>query len=116
MSDLEKLLGIEGTRVAFEFAPDGRLVLYAAQPGISRQEAERMARLAAGISHLFELLTDSLEGAGTSPWRPQNGWLYCGGRWTLMVDNGRRGVVVRADQVDLNRTQEALFALRQPGE
>ncbi|WP_069802190.1 DUF2173 family protein [Thermogemmatispora onikobensis] len=112
MEALDTVLAVEGAIVAFDFAPDGQLLASRSRTELTPETLKSLAQVSAAITQLFNSLAPALPALMGSGWSPQNGWLYCGGNLTLVVDNGRRAVVAEAAQVDLNRTVDALFRSR----
>jgi roadblock/LC7 domain-containing protein len=112
MEALDEVLALEGAIVAFDFAPDGQVLASRAKAELAPETVKRLAQIGATVTQLFNSLAPALPALAGAGWAPQNGWLYCGGSLTLVVDNGRRAVVVDAAKVDLNRTVDTLFRSR----
>lgn len=113
MTKLDELLAIDGAIIAFDFAADGKVIDAKAKQELAEEEVARIAQVCATVALLFNTISHALPKLGRPGWAPQNGWVYCGGDLTLVVDNGSRGVIVEASKVDLNHTVDALLRSRQ---
>ncbi|GAC1348587.1 MAG: hypothetical protein NVSMB27_16890 [Ktedonobacteraceae bacterium] len=112
MTKLDELLTIDGALIAFDFAADGKVLDARAKQEVSAEEIGLTAQACAAVTLLFTTLSGALPTLGGTGWLPQNGWVYCGGDRTLLVDNSCRGIIVETSKVDLNHTVEALFRCR----
>jgi len=101
MRDLDELLEIEGVVAAGEFTDEGRLVNYRSKVGMTEEAAAMWAELCAPVNVMFETLSEQFMRYSKMDWKPQKGWAYTGGTWTLAV-GGYRGVLVETAKADFN--------------
>ncbi len=104
---------MDGVVLAFEFAPDGRLLTYEAAAATSPGTAEMAAQFCASVTMSFNTLAGAFTKLSSMPWVPQQGWAYSGGEYTVAIGgNGYRGVFIRTEKADFNRLFEMLVGGR----
>ena len=111
MRSLDELLEIEGVVAAGDFTDDGRLVNYRTKVGMTDDAAAMWAELCAPVNVMFETLAEQFMRYSEMDWKPQKGWAYTGGEWTIAV-GGHRGVLVETAKADFN----SLFRILVSGE
>ncbi|MCX7016502.1 MAG: DUF2173 family protein [Candidatus Sumerlaeota bacterium] len=109
MKTLEELGRIDGALVAFEYAPDGKLVEYRANSEIGSEGAALAAQFCATVTMLFSTLAGAFTRLSDSAWIPQHGWMYCGGDYTVCI-GGNRGVFIETAKADFNQLYKALVS------
>ena len=101
MRNLDELLEIEGVIAAGEFTDDGKLVNYRSRVGMTDDAAALWAEMCAPVNVMFETLSEQFMRYSDMDWKPQKGWAFSGGEWTLAV-GGHRGVLVETAKADFN--------------
>jgi roadblock/LC7 domain-containing protein len=85
---LENTLAKPGTVAAGRFSPDGRLVEYRANRGLSPETAAMTSQFAATVSMLLGTFSASYSVLSGIPLVPFHGWIYSGGEMTSAVEDG----------------------------
>jgi len=105
---LDDLAKMGGVIMAFEFTPEGKCAAY--NRNVSPEMAAMAARHCATVIMEFNTLAADFSTLSQQTWMPQQGWMYRGGEYTVIVGNGGyRGVFVETTKADLNKLFEALF-------
>lgn len=111
MAKLDELAKIEGVVLAFEFAPDGRLLDQKASGGSSPEMAAMAAQFCASVTMNFNTLAGAFSKLSNMPWVPQQGWAYSGGEYTVAIGgNGYRGVFIKTDKANFNQLFQVLVS------
>lgn len=113
MAALTDLAKLDGVVLAFEFAPDGRLLGHEATaetpPGMTEMAAA--AQFCASVTANFNTLAEAFSKLSGMQWIPQQGWAYSGGEYTIAIGcNGYRGVFIKTEKADFNQLFELLVA------
>lgn len=111
MSTLTDLAKLDGVVLAFEFAPDGRLLDHKSTaetpPGMTEMAAA--AQFCASVTTTFNTLAGAFSKLSGMQWIPQQGWAYTGGEYTIAIGyNSYRGVFIETEKADFNRLFELL--------
>jgi roadblock/LC7 domain-containing protein len=112
MSNLDKLITIDGVVVATEFSLDGKLINYKLNTDIEQSLIEKKAELCAVVTMLFNALAGSFSELSKMNWIPQDGWMYVGGDWVVCVGNNN-AVFVEKEKVDFNKLFRVLVGNHQ---
>lgn len=113
MATLDDLLSLDGVALAFEFAPDGKLVAHKANMNVAPELAASAAQFCATVTMLFNTLSGSFAQMSQMPWTPQQGWAYSGGEWTVAIGGGGlRGVFIKTARADFNHLFQSLIGDR----
>ena len=107
MSTLEELLTLDGVLAAGEFGPDGTLVEFESHMDMSSGFATMAAQFCATVTMLFNTLAPAFQVVSGMEWIPQQGWVYRGGNYTIVI-GGYRGVFAETGKADLNTLFSAL--------
>ena len=103
---LDDLVKMDGVIIAFEYRPDGKCVDYR---NVSPEMAAMIARFCATVTMLFSTLATSFTSLAEANWVPQQGWMYTGGDYTVIIGGGGyRGVFVETAKADLQELVQAL--------
>ncbi len=106
---LDDLLKIEGVTFAFEYTPDGKCLDYRARTNGSPEMAAMIARFCALVTMTFNTLAAAFTGLSEQNWVPQQGWMYAGGDYTVVIGGGGyRGLFGETAKAHVN---ELLMAL-----
>jgi len=109
MATLTDLAKLDGVALAFEFAPDGRLLKQEANTETSPEMAAMAAQFCASVTMSFNTLAGAFSKLSGMPWVPQQGWAYSGGEYTVAIGcNGYRGVFIRTANADFNQLFQML--------
>src|SRR5215467_14312777 len=109
MTTLSDLAKLDGVVLAFEFAPDGKLLQHKANTETSSEMAAMAAQFCASVTMNFNTLAGAFTKLSGMSWVPQQGWAYSGGEYTVAIGgNGYRGVFIRTDRADFNRLFQML--------
>jgi roadblock/LC7 domain-containing protein len=104
---LDDLVKIEGVIMAFEYTPDGKCTAY---KNVAPEMAAMAAKFCATVTMEFNTLASSFSALSEQQWVPQQGWMYRGGDYTVMVGNGGyRVVFAETAEADLRELLNALF-------
>lgn len=107
MARLTDLVELDGVVLAFEFAPDARLLDHKANNEISPEMA---AQFCASVTMNFNTLAGAFWKLSNMPWMRQQGWAYSGGEYTVAIGGkGYRGVFIKAAKADFNRLFQMLL-------
>lgn len=113
MATLTDLAKLEGVVLAFEFAPDGQLLGYEANPQTSPEMAAMAAQFCASVTMNFNTLAGAFTKLSDMAWVPQQGWAYCGGNYSVAIGgNGYRGVFIQTACADFNHLFQLLVGIR----
>lgn len=104
---LDELINIDGIVCAIEFNPDGSIVDFRSQVGMSQQMAAMTAQFCSTVCMMFNSLANSYSMLSDMSWAPQQGWTYSGGDWTVAC-GGNRAVFVKTEEADFNQLYESL--------
>jgi roadblock/LC7 domain-containing protein len=111
MTTLDDLLMIDGVMLAVEFMPDGRLVSYRTNAGVSKELAATTAQFCATVTMMFSTLSTAFSELSRMKWLPQHGWIYSGGDWTVAIGNNK-GLFIETARADFNQLYESLSGVR----
>jgi roadblock/LC7 domain-containing protein len=104
MATLTDLAKLDGVVLAFEFAPDGRLLCHEANTETSPEMAAMAAQFCASVTMSFNTLAGAFSRLSHMPWVPQQGWAYSGGEYTVAIGgNGYCGVFIKTASADFNQ-------------
>lgn len=111
MTALTDLAKLEGVILAFEFAPDGRLLDHESTaetpPGMTEMTAA--AQFCSSVTTNLNTLAGAFSKLSGMQWIPQQGWAYTGGEYTIAIgSNGYRGVFIKTEKADFNQLFELL--------
>ncbi len=111
MATLSDLAKLDGVALAFEFAPDGRLLNHKANTETSPEMAAMAAQFCASVTMNFNTLAGAFSKLSSMPWVPQQGWAYSGGEYSVAIGGkGYRGVFIKTASADFNRLFQMLVA------
>ncbi len=109
MATLTDLAQLDGVVLAFEFAPDGRLLNHNANTETSPEMAAMVAQFCASVTMNFNTLAGAFSKLSSMPWVPQQGWAYAGGEYSVAIGGkGYRGVFIKTARADFNRLFQML--------
>jgi roadblock/LC7 domain-containing protein len=104
---LDELAGMPGVVLAFEFRADGTCT---AHRKASPEMAAMAARYCATVTMQFSTLASAFTVLSERDWVPQQGWVYQGGAYTVIIGQGGfQGVFVESAEADLARLIQVLF-------
>ncbi len=113
MATLDELAQIDGVVIAFEFAPDGKLLGHKGNAATSPETAALAAQFCAAVTTSFNTVGRALTKLSNVSWLPQQGWVYSGGDYTVAIGGqGYRGLFIKTDKADFNQLFQILVGDR----
>lgn len=104
LDDLAKMAGVV---MVFEFSPDGKCI---AHKNVSPEMAAMASGFCATVTMQFNTLAGAFSALSERPWTPQQGWIYRGGDYTVIVGNGGyRAVFAETKKADIDKLIQSLL-------
>ena len=104
LDDLAKMVGVV---MVFEYTPDGKCTAY---KNVSPEMAAMASGFCATVTMQFNTLAGAFSALSERPWTPQQGWIYRGGDYTVIVGNrGYRAVFAETEKADINQLTHILL-------
>lgn len=111
MASLEELVNNEGVVFACEFTADGRCIDYMAKTDMPREMADKAAEYIATVTMMFNTLAGSFTQISQMNWVPQQGWIYSGGDWTVII-GGNKAIFAETSKADLTKLHNLMMEQR----
>jgi roadblock/LC7 domain-containing protein len=109
MATLDELAQIDGVVVAFEFAPDGKLLRHKGNAATSPEMAALAAQFCAAVTMSFDTVAKAFTKLTNTSWLPQHGWVYSGGDYTVVIGSkGYKGLFIKTNKADPNQLFQLL--------
>lgn len=111
MPSLEELVNIEGVVFACEFTADGKSSDYRVKMDVPREMADKAAEYIATVTMMFNTLAGSFTQVSHMNWVPQQGWMYSGGDWTVVI-GGNKAIFAETSKADLTKLHNLMMEQR----